>query len=39
MKWSFASVGLIVLGLVGLSIIILYQNITTNNENDYNLLK
>ena len=39
MKWSFASVGLIVLGLVGLSIIILFQNITTNNENDYYLLK
>lgn len=39
MKWSFASVGLIVLGLVGLTIIILFQNITTNNENDYYLLK
>ena len=39
MKWSFASVGLIVLGLVGLSIIILFQNITTNNENDYYFLK
>jgi len=39
MKWSFASVGLIVFGLVGLSIIILFQNITTNNENDYYLLK
>ena len=39
MKWSFASVGLIVFGLIGLSIIILFQNITTNNENDYYLLK
>ncbi len=39
MKWSFASVGLIVLGLIGLTIIILFQNITTNNENDYYLLK
>ena len=35
MKWSFASVGLIVFGLIGLTIIILFQNITTNNENDY----
>lgn len=39
MKWSFASVGLIVFGLIGLVIIILFQNITTNNENDYYLLK
>ena len=39
MRWSFASVGLIVFGLIGLAIIILFQNITTNNENDYYLLK
>ena len=39
MKWSCASVGLIVFGLIGLAIIILFQNITTNNENDYYLLK
>ena len=39
MKWSFASVGLIVFGLIGLTIIILFQNITTNNENVYYLLK
>lgn len=39
MKWSFASVGLIVLGLIGVSIILLFQQITTNNENDYYLLK
>ena len=39
MKWSFASVGLIVFGLIGLTIIILFQNITTNNKNDYYLLK
>lgn len=39
MKWSFASVGLIVFWLIGLAIIILFQNITTNNENDYYLLK
>lgn len=39
MKWSFASVGLIVLGLIGVAVIILFQQITTNNENDYYLLK
>ena len=39
MKWSFTSVGLIVFALVGLTILILFQNITTNNENDYYLLK
>lgn len=39
MKWSFASVGLIVFALVGLTILILFQNITTGNENDYYLLK
>lgn len=39
MKWSFASVGLIVMGLIGVTIIMLFQNITTNNENDYYLLK
>jgi len=39
MKWSFATVGIILLGLIGVAIIILFQNITTNNENDYYLLK
>ena len=39
MKWSFASIGLIVLGLIGVAVIILFQQITTNNENDYYLLK
>jgi len=39
MKWSFASVGLIVLGLTGITVIMLFQQITTNNENDYYLLK
>lgn len=39
MKWSFASVGIIVLGLIGVAVIILFQQITTNNENDYYLLK
>lgn len=39
MKWSFATVGIILLGLTGIAIILLFQQITTNNENDYYLLK
>ena len=39
MKWSFASVGLIVLGLIGVAIIVLFQQVTTTNESDYYLLK
>ena len=39
MKWSFATVGVIILGLMGISIILLFQSVTTNNENDYYLLK
>lgn len=39
MKWSFASVALVVLGLTGVAVIMLFQQITTNNENDYYLLK
>lgn len=39
MKWSFATIGVILLGVIGVSIILLFQTITTNNENDYYLLK
>lgn len=39
MKWSFATVGIILLGLIGVAVILLFQQITTNNENDYYLLK
>ena len=39
MKWSFATVGIIFLGLIGVAVILLFQQITTNNENDYYLLK
>lgn len=39
MKWSMASTGLVAAGLVGIVIIILFQNITVNNEEDYYLLK
>ena len=35
MKWSFASVGVIIMGLFGLLIIILFNEITVSNEQDY----
>ena len=39
MKWSFASVGMIILGLFGLLIIMLFNDITVSNEQDYYNLK
>ena len=39
MKWSFASVGLIVFGLIGVTIIMLFEQLTTTNESDYYMLK
>ena len=39
MKWAFSSVGLVIMGLVGIVIIVLFQSITVNNEHDYYLLK
>lgn len=39
MKWSFASVATIVLGIIGLFIIILFSEITVSNEQDYYSLK
>lgn len=39
MKWSFASVGLIMLGLFGIIIIMLFNDITVSNEQDYYTLK
>jgi len=39
MKWSFATVGIIVLGIIGATIIMLFEQLTTTNENDYYLLK
>ena len=39
MKWSFASVGLIMLGLFGIIIIMLFNDITVSNEQDYYNLK
>ncbi len=39
MKWSFAGVGLITFGLIGLVLLMLFETATTTNENDYYLLK
>ena len=39
MKWSFASVGLIMIGLFGIIIIMLFNEITVSNEQDYHTLK
>jgi len=39
MKWSFAGVGFVMFGLVGLVLLVLFEMVTTNNENDYYLLK
>lgn len=39
MKWSFATIGVIMLGVIGVSVIFLFQSVTTSNENDYYLLK
>lgn len=39
MKWSFASVGIIILGIIGIFIILLFNEITVSNEQDYYNLK
>ena len=39
MKYAFASVGMIMLGLFGLLIIMLFNDITVSNEQDYYNLK
>ena len=39
MKWSFAAVGLIMIGLFGILIILLFNEITVSNEQDYYTLK
>ena len=39
MKWSFAGVGLIMIGLFGILIILLFNEITVSNEQDYYTLK
>ena len=39
MKWTFASFFMVALGLFGIAIIFLFQDITVSNEDDYYLLK
>lgn len=39
MKYSFASLGMIVIGLFGLLIILLFNEITVSNEQDYYTIK
>jgi len=39
MKWSFAAVGVIVMGIFGILIILLFSEITVSNEQDYYTLK
>ena len=39
MKWSFAAVGLIMIGLFGFLIVIMFNEITVSNEQDYYTLK
>jgi len=39
MKWSYATLGVFLIGFIGVVIILLFQELTTNNENDYYLLK
>lgn len=39
MKWSFATLGMIVLGLFGIIIILYFNDLTVSNEQDYYTLK
>jgi len=39
MKWSFYSAGMIIFGLIGLVIIVLFIQITVNSDEEYYLLK
>lgn len=39
MKWSFYSVGMIIFGLVGLAMIVLFVQLTVNSDEEYYLLK
>ena len=39
MKWSFATVWVVILGLVGFMVLLLFQNLTRSNEQDYYELK
>lgn len=39
MKWSFATLGLIIIGIFGIIIILMFNEITVSNEQDYYTLK
>ena len=39
MKWSFATLGLIMIGLMGFLVVIMFNEITVSNEQDYFTLK
>ena len=39
MKWSFSALGLIVMGLFGFMILMLFREITISNEQDYYSIK
>lgn len=39
MKWSFYSVGMIVFGIIGIAIIVLFIQLTVNSDEEYYLLK
>jgi hypothetical protein len=39
MKWTFASVGIIMIGIFGIAIILLFNEITVSNEQDYYTIK
>ena len=39
MKWSFFSVGMVVFGIIGLVIIVLFIQLTVNSDEEYYLLK
>lgn len=39
MKWSFYNVGMIIFGLVGLAMIVLFVQLTVNSDEEYYLLK
>lgn len=39
MKWSFYSAGMVMFGLVGLGIIVLFIQLTVNSDEEYYLLK
>ena len=39
MKWSFYSAGMVMFGLVGMGIIVLFIQLTVNSDEEYYLLK